>query len=66
MEKQFWLKQFNSIHQYNDEEKEVMRKAYLIKQDPKFSGTWNQAISIAFDLHFDCIEPDVNAMRRSI
>ena len=61
--KQEWLKQLNSIHKYSDEETLVLKKAYIVKQDPRFYGTWEQAVSIAYDLHFDVIEVDPNAMR---
>lgn len=61
--KQEWFKQLNTVHKFNAEELQVMKEAYTVKQDPRFSGTWEQALSIAYDLHFDQVEADPEAMR---
>ena len=61
--KQNWMNELNKVHKFNAEELQVMKEAYAVKQDPRFSGTWEQALSIAFDLHFDQVEQDPNAMR---
>ncbi len=66
MEKQAWLEQLDKIHSYTEEETEVLRKAYEVKQDPRFFGTWEMAVSIAYDVHFDCVSSDPNAMRRVV
>lgn len=61
--KQEWFKQLNTVHKFNAEETQVMKEAYIIKQDPRFSGNWDQALSLAYDLHFDQVESDPDAMR---
>ena len=60
------MNELNKVHKFNAEELQVMKEAHTVKQDPRFSGTWEQALSIAYDLHFDQVEADPNAMRVSL
>ena len=43
---------------------EINRKAALIKSDPRFVGTFEQAVEIALELE-NGVKPDSNAMRRT-
>ena len=43
---------------------EINRKAILIKSDPHFIGTFEQALEIALELE-NGVKPDPNAMRRT-
>lgn len=61
--KQNWMNELNKVHKFNYEETQVMKKAYMIKQDPRFTGKWEDALSIAFDLYFGRVEIDPDAMR---
>lgn len=60
--KQEWIKNFESVHTFSNEELEVLRQAKEIQSDPRFTGNWESALKIAIDLKFDDVEADPNAM----
>lgn len=57
------MNELNKVHKFNAVELQVLKEAYMVKQDPRFKGKWDDALSIAFDLHFNCVEVDPDAMR---
>ena len=61
--KQQWLKNFNSIHTFNQEEIEICKQAKVILSDPRYIGSWEDAINQAVDFLFGDIEYDNDAMR---
>lgn len=63
-QKQEWIKNFNSVHSFSKDEQEVLRQAKEIQMDPRFVGTWKEALNIVIDLKFDDVQPDPNTMRR--
>lgn len=44
---------------------EIERKAKIIHADPRFEGSFDQAVEIAMELE-NGVKPDPNAMRRII
>lgn len=55
-------KELNRIHKYTDEEQQIFAQAYTIKRDPRFVGTFEQAVDIAIELYVG-VQPDPDAMR---
>ena len=64
-DKKQWLKNFNLVHTFNKQEIEICRQAKIIKSDPRFTGSWEDAIKQAVDILFNDVEFDSDAMRIS-